>query len=158
MTITLEHTENLGAVQPGVPHNTYYPGDGAMKTKNGGKGGIGKDPSGAHVATTCGMTDSNSGGAPGSGWYENGWFECANQTDSYTFKGSEVETFTPSFTCKSGIFVHAFASSSPLPLTGCLQSLQITASAMLRCEDYLLDSSSRRRCLPPTSVTVICRE
>ena len=66
MTITLEHTENIGAVQPGVPHNTYYPGDGARMTKNGGKGGIGKNPAGAHVATTCGMIDSNSGGAPGS--------------------------------------------------------------------------------------------
>ena len=40
MTVTLEHTENIGAVQPGVPHNTYYPGDGAKMTKNGGKGGI----------------------------------------------------------------------------------------------------------------------
>lgn len=102
MTITLQHTENLGGATPGVPHNTYYPGDGAGMTKNGGKGGTGKDPSGAHVPTTCGMVDSNSGGAPGSGWYEHGWFECANQTDSYTFKGSEAEMFTPSFTCKSG--------------------------------------------------------
>lgn len=101
MTITLQHTENLGGATPGVPHNTYYPGDGAGMTKNGGKGGTGKDPSGAHVPTTCGMVDSNSGGAPGSGWYEHGWFECANQTDSYTFKGSEAEMFTPSFTCKS---------------------------------------------------------
>ena len=121
-TVTLQHTENLGGAAPGVPHNTYYPGDGASMTKNGGKGGTGVDPSGAHVASTCGMTDSRSGGAPGSGWYEHGWFECgecsngrlglgllltltadsllrtANQTDSYTLKGGAEETYQPSFT------------------------------------------------------------
>ena len=97
-TVTLQHTENLGGATPGVPHNTYYPGDGASMTKNGGKGGTGVDPSGAHVASTCGMTDSRSGGAPGSGWYEHGWFECANQTDSYTLKGGAEETYQPSFT------------------------------------------------------------
>ena len=98
-TITLQHTENIGQQEAGIPHNSYYPGDGAHMTKNNGKGGTGVDPSGAHVASTCGMTASRSGGAPGSGWYEHGWFECANQTDSYTFKGgAAVETYTPSFT------------------------------------------------------------
>ena len=129
----MEHTENIGAVQPGVPHNTYYPGDGARMTKNGGKGGIGKNPAGAHVATTCGMIDSNSGGAPGSGWYEHGWFECANQTDSYTFKGGGVETFTPSFTCKSSIWVETYATVSLLLLTACAFVLSRPRLPLCRC-------------------------
>ena len=95
LTITLQHTENLGGEQAGIPHNTYYPGDGAK----GQKGGTGVDPAGIHVPTTCGMTNSRSGGAENSGWYEHGWFECANQTDSYTLKGTgAVEIYTPSFT------------------------------------------------------------
>jgi hypothetical protein len=97
LTVTMQHTEMLGV--DNIPNNVYYPGDGSHMTPNGGKGGTGVDPSGAHVPTTCGMLDSNSGGASRSGWYNHGWFECANQTDSYTLKGGGAEeVYTPSFT------------------------------------------------------------
>ena len=96
-TVTLQHTEMLDV--NGIPDNVYYPGDGASMTPNGGPDGTGVDPSGAHVPTTCGMIDSNSGGAVRSGWYSKGWFECANQTDQYTLKGGGAEeSYTPSFT------------------------------------------------------------
>ena len=89
MTVTMQHTEMLDI--NGIPDNVYYPGDGGSMTPNGGRGGTGVDPSGKHVSTTCGMIDSNSGGAARSGWYNRGWFECANQTDAYTLKGGGAE-------------------------------------------------------------------
>ena len=96
-TVTMQHTEMLDA--DGIPDNVYYPGDGAHMTPSDGAGGHGVDPGGKHVPTTCGMLDSNSGGAIRSGWYNRGWFECANQTDSYTLKGGGAEeSYTPSFT------------------------------------------------------------
>ena len=70
MSVTLQHTEMLDV--NGIPDNVYYPGDGSHMTPNGGHGGTGVDPSGKHVPTTCGMLDSNSGGAAKSGWYNRG--------------------------------------------------------------------------------------
>eukprot|EP01052_Picozoa_sp_SAG31_P024326 SAG31_NODE_2062_length_6536_cov_8.777691_3_plen_352_part_00 len=147
--VTLQHSELLGS--NGLPHNIYYPGDGASMTKS--NDGSGRDPSGAKVRTTCGMTDSRSGGGKNSGWYERGWFECANQTDSYTLKGGGAEeVYTPSFTYHGFRFVAirglpagykvtdetltAHFVHSDLPKTGYLQLPEV-AGADQGTEDIL---------------------